>query len=156
MLLQHIKFRSQHLWFFKNLIANSALNLRNQTIIPNDKFYPWKMTSPCILKHTSFFIKSPRFLLSRWFKRIWGFHSKTYVALRIIIWTCTSFCFNSNAFKSAIRSSLTWTRSNMGHWFSARIWLSIEKQLELEMFRHLKRRSHCSTKPYTICGTPMQ
>jgi hypothetical protein len=44
----------------------------------------------------------------------------------------------------------------MGHSFCARIWFNIEKQLELEMFWHLKRRIHCSAKPHTICGTPMQ
>ncbi len=40
----------------------------------------------------------------------------------------TSFCFDSYAFKSANRSSLAWVRSNMGHWFHARIWLNTKKK----------------------------
>jgi hypothetical protein len=36
------------------------------------------------------------------------------------------------------------------------IWFNIEKQFELEMFRHLKRKSHCFGKPYNVCETPMQ
>jgi hypothetical protein len=44
----------------------------------------------------------------------------------------------------------------MGHGFNGRIWLNTKKQLKLEMFQHLKRRSDYSTKSYTVYGTPME